>query len=193
MKEGRAEPGLLEVALIFFRIGALGFGGGATTLAMLHEEFCARRRILSEEEFQLLFGLSRLLPGMNLLSLTVLLGHRCRRMPGAVTALAGLTIPSFSLILLGCRLLGSGHPSPYLNGILHGLAPAAAALLIHTAWQLCLKPLRRQRPLPRLLAAALMLAGAALTLAKLLSALWIILGGAVLGALLSRWVAEETA
>ena len=45
--------------------------------------------MLSDDEFQLLFGLSRLVPGMNLLSLTVLLGYRFHGLTGAVLCLCG--------------------------------------------------------------------------------------------------------
>src|SRR5262249_17061709 len=84
-----------QLVAIFVRTGSLAFGGGASTLAMLHDEFCVRRPIVSEEEFQVLWGLTRLLPGMNLLSLTVMLGYRTAGLMGSFLALAGLTIPSF--------------------------------------------------------------------------------------------------
>src|SRR5436305_8991116 len=94
---------LAELALIFVRIGSLSWGGGAATFAMMHDAFCVRRRVLSHEEFQLLFGLSRLVPGMNLLALIVLIGYQAAGLSGAVVSLAALTAPSFAIILLGCK------------------------------------------------------------------------------------------
>src|SRR4051812_12138465 len=76
-----------QLAAVFFQIGALAFGGGGSTLSMMHREFCVRRRVLPDEEFQLLFSLSRLVPGINLLSLTVLLGHRAHGLVGALVSL----------------------------------------------------------------------------------------------------------
>src|SRR5436305_9527746 len=98
----RESLSLLQLIAIFVRTGSLAFGGGAATLAMLHDEFCRRRPVLTDEEFQLLFGLTRLVPGMNLLSLTVLLGYRCAGILGSLLSLVGLTVPSFAIIILGC-------------------------------------------------------------------------------------------
>src|SRR4051812_24248495 len=98
---------LAQLIAIFVRTGSLAFGGGAATLAMLHDEFCVRRPVISDKEFQLLFGLSRLVPGMNLLSLTVLLGYRTAGITGSLLCLLGLTAPSFTIIVLACEFFRS--------------------------------------------------------------------------------------
>ena len=74
---------------------------------------------------------------MNLLSLTVLLGYRTHRLPGALLSLVGLTVPSFAIILVGCHLLRGGHRSPLLDGAVRGLGIGAGALLVETGWRLC--------------------------------------------------------
>jgi chromate transporter len=182
---------LLQLVMIFARTGALAFGGGGSTLAMLHREFCVQQHVLPEEEFQLLFGLSRLLPGMNLLSLTVLLGHRTHGVAGAVLSLVGLTVPSFALILLGCRLLRGPHPTPYLAGVLRGLSVGVAALLIQTAWSMTRGMLSKLGPRPRL--AWLALAAISLGLARVgtVSPAWVVLGSAAVGVMLSRLWQDE--
>lgn len=185
----RAEPpiSLLRLALIFARIGCLSFGGGGATLAMMHTEFCVRRRVVPEDEFQVLFGLSRIVPGMNLLSLTVLLGHRSHGLAGALVALAALTVPSFTVIILGCWLFEGGHPNPYLLGAVRGLGPAAAALLLHTGWQLCRGSLRKGPVLTRGLWLGLLAIGAVLAASRLVHTGWIVLAGGLVGALAARW------
>src|SRR5262245_20836108 len=106
----------VELARIFFRTGALAFGGGGAALAMLYDEFCVRRPVIPDEEFQVLFGLSRLVPGMNLLALTVLLGYRMRGTAGALLSLAALTVPSFGIIVLSCMFLRAYQSDPFLRG-----------------------------------------------------------------------------
>jgi chromate transporter len=176
---------LAQLALVFARIGSLSWGGGGATLALMHSELCGRRAVVSDAEFQLLFGLSRLVPGMNLLALTVLLGHRAHGLRGALAALAGLTLPSFSLIVLGCLVFAAGRAGPLLGGVIRGLGPAAAALLIHTGWQLSRGTLRGEAALTRI--AWLALAAGSAWLAVLgLHAAWIILGGAAVGVLWAR-------
>jgi chromate transporter len=176
---------LWQLVMIFARTGALAFGGGGSTLAMLHREFCVQRRLVPEEEFQLLFGLSRLLPGMNLLSLTVLLGHRTHGVAGAILALVGLTVPSFALILLGCHFLRGSHPSPYLAGLLRGLSVGVAALLIHTVWSMSRGLLVKLALRSRLAWLALAAIGLSLARTNAVSPAWIVLGSGVIGALFS--------
>lgn len=180
-----------QLVAIFVRTGSLAFGGGASTLAMLHDEFCVRRPIVSEEEFQVLWGMTRLLPGMNLLSLTVLLGYRTAGLRGSLLALAGLTVPSFVIIILGCVFLRRGISSPVVAGAVRGLSVGAAALLIHTGWQMCrasLQPLGRRS---RGLWMGMAILGAALMVSRALNAALIVVGGGVLGVLLSRWAGDR--
>ena len=184
---------LLQLTLLFARIGALAWGGGGATLAMMHDAYCGPAGRISEEEFGVLFGLSRILPGMNLLSLTVLLGYRSHGLAGSVMALVGLTVPSFMLIILGCYLLRGGHPSPYLLGAVRGLAPAAAALLLYTGWQLCQASFRQQDLLSRALWLSLLIVVAGLTASTTIHSAWLVLGGALLGVGLARWVVEARA
>jgi chromate transporter len=181
---GAEPPGRAALALIFARIGCLSWGGGGATFAMIRDEFCVRRPLLSDEEFQLFFGLSRVVPGMNLLSLTVLIGHRFHGVPGAFLALAGLSVPSFLLIVLGCRLLRNGSPSPLLSGAIRGLGACVAALLLHATWQMLRGGSRTESP-AALRAQLLLFAVTALAAAQSgVNPAWLIAGGAVVGALL---------
>ena len=192
--EPNAPPlSLLQLTLLFARIGALAWGGGGATLAMMHDAYCGPRGRISEEEFGVLFGLSRILPGMNLLSLTVLLGYRSHGLAGSIMALVGLTVPSFTLIILGCLLLRGGHPNPYLLGAVRGLGPAAAALLLYTGWQLCQASFRQQDLLSRALWLSVLIIVAVLTVTSTLHAAWLVLGGGLLGVGLARWVVEARA
>jgi chromate transporter len=169
--------------LLFARVGSLAWGGGGATLAMMHQEFCVRRSLIVDEEFQVLFALSRLVPGMNLLSLTVLLGHRSHGFAGALVSLAGLTLPSFTLIVLLCGVLQGGRSLPALSGAVRALGAAVVALLLHTVWQLAVTPLSRlSRPLA-VAGTLLAVAAAALSFLPVLSPAWIVVGGGALGAL----------
>jgi chromate transporter len=182
---------MADLVGIFFRIGTLAFGGGGSTLAMMYREFCVRRELVTDPEFQVLFGLSRVVPGMNLLALTVLLGYRAHGIAGALLALAGLTVPSFAIIVLSCVFLRAYQADPFLRAAVRGLAVGAAALLAHTGWQLCRGALRAS--LPRRRGIWLLMAGvtAVLALRTPLHPAWIIAGGGALGVLLSRGGGEE--
>ncbi len=184
------DPGIGrgELALAFARVGSLAWGGGGATLAMLHSEFCLRRRLVSEEEFQVLFGLSRMVPGMNLLALTVLLGYRVHGVAGSFLALTGLTVPSFTLILLGCLLVRGSDPHPLVAAAVRGLMPATVALLLYTGWRLCADSVRRLPWVGRGLWLGLAALAAAAAHAGLAPPALVVIGGAAAGVALGRWI-----
>lgn len=175
------QVSLPQLAAIFARVGSTAFGGGGSTLAMLHDEFCQRRPILSNDEFQVLFAIARITPGINILALTVLLGHRSHGIPGALWSLAGLTAPSFTIIILGCLLLRGEHLHPGVRGAVRGLTPAAAALLAYTSWQLCRGSLEGQTWLGRAIWALIVIGSGLLVALQGLHPAWLVLGGGLLG------------
>lgn len=179
-----------QLFLTFVRIGCMAWGGGASTLAMMHAEFVSRRPVVPEDEFQVMFSVSRIVPGMNLLALAVLLGHRVVGFWGAILALAGLSIPSFTLIVLGCLLLRDGDRNPVVAGLLRGLRPAVAALLAYTCWQLCEAPLRQYRGMRRLAWGGVVGGSAVLVGMGWLHPAWVVIMGGAVGALLAPLVIE---
>ena len=155
-------------------------------LAMLHTEFCRRRAVLSDEEFQVLFGLSRAVPGMNLLALTVLLGHHTHGLPGALLALTAMSAPSFASIVALCLLLRGQDPAPVVRGIIRALGPTAAALMLHAGWQSCAGVFRRQSWRARGLWLLVSAATATLAVVAPFHPAWLILLGAMAGIFFSH-------
>jgi chromate transporter len=150
-------------------------------LAMLRQEFCERRRVFRDDEFQVLFGLSRMVPGMNLLALTVLLGNLTNGLLGSVLALMALSGPSLGLIVLGCVAMRGRQTSPMLDGVVRALGPTAAALVLHTNWQLSSATLKRQGTRSRVAWLAIAALTAAVTLLSPIHPGWLILASAVVG------------
>ncbi len=187
MSDPAETPSLLELTWMSVRIGSLSFGGGGATFALLYQEFCVRRGVVSEDEFQLLFGISRIVPGMNLLALTVLLGYRVHGFIGSLLTLSGLTLPAFAIIILGCVAFAGGHPNPYVQGVVRGLGPAAAALMAHTGWRLCASALQRLGTVSRALWLMVLATTTVLALFTSLHPGWLVLGGALAGISLTRW------
>lgn len=179
------RPTRLWLFQTFFRIGSLAFGGGGSTLSMMHAEFCVRRPVVDNDEFQALFGLSRMTPGMNLLSLTVLLGYRTHALGGALIALAGLTIPCFLLITGACLLFRGGPTHPVLSRAVRGLGPAVVVLLGATLWQMSEPTLRRRTGLERACWLGIAAVTTAVAAARLLHPTWLLVASIVAGILLA--------
>ena len=102
--EELAYAGLGELLRVWSGIGLQSFGGGASTLYLIHEA-CRRRGWLSEEEFTRAWALVQISPGINLIKLTLLIGYKLRGWPGLLVALAGLLLPSAVVTVLIGMLL----------------------------------------------------------------------------------------
>ena len=76
-------PSLVEIALLFLRLGATAFGGPAAHIAMMEDEVVRRRAWLTREEFLDLLGATNLIPGPNSTELAIHIGLRAARLAGA--------------------------------------------------------------------------------------------------------------
>jgi chromate transporter len=164
MTEAPKHPASSRVTLAalftaFLQASLMGFGG---PLVWTRRIVVARRRWLNDEEFADILSFCQFLPGPNVVSIAVCIGAKFRGSVGALAALAGfIVIPWTAGFGIGALLLSYAHLS-VLQGMLRGVAAAAAGLLIGTGIRLFLP--HRRRPAALLFAA---LAFAGLAFAKL--------------------------
>jgi chromate transporter len=145
--------------LVFLEVSMLGFGG---PIVWARRIIVQQRGWLSDPEFADILSLCQFLPGPNVVSITVCIGAKFRGPAGALASLLGfIVIPWTVGFALGTLLLSYAHIGP-MQGILHGIAAAAAGLIIATGLRLLLPHWRR--PIAMGFAA---LAFAGLALAKL--------------------------
>ncbi|MDP8959264.1 MAG: chromate transporter, partial [Actinomycetota bacterium] len=84
-----AAGSLWEVALVFLRLSAVGFGGPNAHLALMQDELVARRKWVDEERFLSVVGVTNLLPGPNSSEVAIHLGYlRAGRLGGLVSGIA---------------------------------------------------------------------------------------------------------
>ena len=67
---------ILALFLGWLRIGLTSFGGGATTMYLIQEEFIYRKGWLTTDEYATIVGVSQIAPGINIFSITILIGRR---------------------------------------------------------------------------------------------------------------------
>ncbi|MDD0837275.1 chromate transporter [Curvibacter sp. HBC61] len=147
----RPQPRSLSDLFFSFSILALqGFGG---VLAVVQRELVEKKQWMTNEEFAEEWAVAQIMPGPNVVNLSVMIGERYFGWRGAVAALAGmLTFPT--LVVLGAALFYAQHAQdPHLAGALRGMAAVAAGMVGATALKLA-APLRKH-PLGQALCALL--------------------------------------
>jgi chromate transporter len=128
-----AEPrppcaGLVEFFLLFSKIGLSSFGGGLSV--WMHTALVERRGWLGESEYAAALALARSMPGVNIVNLAVLIGHRLLGFAGAVAAVMGLLVGP-SVVVIGLAVLYRQFAgATILDTALQGTAAAAVGLLI---------------------------------------------------------------
>jgi chromate transporter len=96
------RPSLRELAWLFFRIGNTTFGSGSTIIVLLKREVTDRGWV-PEWQADLLFALSRVVPGTNVLAFVASTAHAVRGWTGATVSLIALSVPA-SFVMVGLTL-----------------------------------------------------------------------------------------
>jgi chromate transporter len=139
-----ALPPISRTALFasFLKMGLLGFGG---VLPWARRVMVDERRWLSDREFAELIGLCQVLPGPNVVNLSIVFGARTHGPAGAVIAISALLFVPVGLMLLIAWLYASVAQDPLTRNAIAGASAGAAGLILGTALRLLLQtrpPLR---------------------------------------------------
>jgi chromate transporter len=139
--------------LAFLKIGLLGFGG---VLPWARRVLVEERAWLTDREFAELIGMCQVLPGPNVVNLSVMLGARWQGPVGSLLALTGiLFVPVVAVLILATFYASVAH-TPIAGSAIAGASAAAAGLIIGTAIRLTIGSRPPMRSL--LLAVAVFLA-----------------------------------
>ena len=132
--EARAQPKSLTDLFVSFTLLALqGFGG---VLAIVQRELVEKKRWMTREEFVEEWAVAQIMPGPNVVNLSLMIGSRYFGIKGAMAALAGMLAAPLVVVLLLALAYAqfSGHPG--VQGALRGMGAVAAGLIAATGLKL---------------------------------------------------------
>ena len=128
----------------FLKIGAFTFGGGFAMIPLIEREMIDRRGWIERTDFLELLTLAQSAPGPIALNTAVFVGYKIAGYRGALSAVTGVVLPSFIIILLIAmyftgRLVGVFRRLPlyftdfrtnrYVDAAFKGMRPAVVALI----------------------------------------------------------------
>lgn len=117
----------------FTRLALQGFGG---VVAIVQRELVEEKKWMTREQFLEDWSVAQILPGANVVNLSLMIGDRYFGMLGALTALAGmLAFPMLVVMLVALAFAGVGD-SPQVQDALRGLGAVAAGLIAATGLKL---------------------------------------------------------
>ncbi len=119
---------LLELFLIFFKIGAFTFGGGYAMLPLMAEEVSSHGWIAAEELTNFI-AVAESTPGPVAINMATYIGMECHGWLGAMAATLGVVLPSFIVILVVAKFYQKYKNSFVVNSCLTGLRPVVVGLI----------------------------------------------------------------
>ena len=147
MSEIQTPPSIAEIFALFFRIGAFSFGGGLS--GWVYREVVMRRNWLEEDEFMSGLALSQVLPGANIINLSVYTGQKLRGAAGAAAAFFGLICAPFFVVIGIASIYGYLKELSFAEAAMDGVAAAAIGMILIVAG----RGVRRAAPRPEALVA----------------------------------------
>ena len=172
----RAQPrNPADLFWSFTWLALQGFGG---VLAVVQRELVERKRWMTNEEFVEDWAVAQIMPGPNVVNLSIMIGDRYFGLRGALAALGGMLLFPLLLVLALAVLYAEFSSHPAVAGALRGMGAVAAGLIAGVGIKLfaSIKNHPLGRPLCALLAALTVAAMAGLRLPLF----WVlpVLGGA---------------
>ena len=139
--------------LAFTRLALQGFGG---VLAVAQRELVERLNWMTKEEFVEMLAIAQVLPGPNVVNLSLMVGDRFFGTRGAMAALAGmLSVPAVIVLALAAAY-GQLSQHPMAVDALRGMGAVSAGLILATGIKLL--PALGKNPMGRTTALGLALA-----------------------------------
>ena len=175
-RSSSTPPGLLELGIFFFKVGAFTFGGGLSMLAFIQEQVVNQFGWLTPREFIDGLALGQLTPG-PILMLAAFIGFKLAGFAGAAIAGSAIFLPSFLMILSILPLLNRMKDLEWLKAFMRGVGPAVIGALAVSLVQLA--PHAAPDPFTWLVLALTVL----LLLLSKVGPLPLMFGGALVGAL----------
>ena len=127
-----------------------GFGG---VLAVVQRELVEKKRWMTNEEFMEDWAVAQIIPGPNVINLSIMVGDRYFGVRGALAAMGGMLTFPLLLVLVLAVVYAQFASHPAVAGALRGMGAVAAGLIAGMGIKLFTAI--KNHPLGRLLSATL--------------------------------------
>ncbi len=111
----------LDLFSVFFRIGAVTFGGGLAMLPILERELIKKRGWMTAEELVDYFAIGQATPGIVAVNVATFIGHKRKGILGGIVTTAGVVTPSVLVITALALFLDNFTEIQWVQRALRGI------------------------------------------------------------------------
>ncbi len=127
---------LLNMFLLFFRIGAVTFGGGYAMLPILQRELVENRDWTTEEELADYFAIGQCTPGIIAVNTATFIGRKRAGNMGGIVATFGVIAPSLILISIIAALINNFADILWVQNALAGIRVCVCVFILNAVLKL---------------------------------------------------------
>ena len=124
---------LIELFLAFAKIGLFTFGGGYAMIALIEDACVEKRKWITHDEMMDITVIAESTPGPIAINCATYVGYRQAGMAGAISATAGIVLPSFCILLLVSMCLDRFLENRWIAYAFMGIRISVGILIVDAA------------------------------------------------------------
>src|SRR3954449_6290359 len=124
----------LNLFIAFFRSGMLGFGGGPSTIPLVHKEVVGTFKWMNDDEFSDVLALGNTLPGPINTKMAGYIGYRVGGIMGLILALIAAILPTVLLMLALLTSFNLFKDNPRVQGMTNAVIPIVGVMMGVLTW-----------------------------------------------------------
>lgn len=121
-----------ELWRVFFKIGAVTFGGGMAMLPILERELAEKRGWITSQELLDYYAIGQSTPGIIAVNVATFIGYKQLGIAGGIFATLAIISPSIIVISLIAAFLANFDQIPIVQKAMRGINVGVAAMLTFT-------------------------------------------------------------
>lgn len=175
---------LLDLFMVFAKIGAFTLGGGYAMVPLIQNEVVDRKEWIDKDEFVDILAVAQSTPGALALNMATFIGFKKKGVLGAVASILGAVLPSYVIILVVAMFFEMLMKNSIVVQAFDGTKPAVAALIVFSVYKIA-KTSKISLPWYSIAVIA-----AGLVIFLKVKAVYILLGSALIGLLIGLIVPQ---
>ncbi|PLS18113.1 chromate transporter [Bacillus sp. M6-12] len=123
-----------NIFMAFFRVGVLGYGGGPSSIPLVHKEAVEKYKWMDSDEFGDTLALANALPGPIATKMAGYIGYKVGGILGMINGLIATMVPTIILMILLLKFLNSYKDQAWVSGMSAAVVPVVAVMLATMTW-----------------------------------------------------------
>lgn len=125
---------ILQLFIVFFKIGAFTFGGGYAMIPLISKEVVENKKWITDDDILEIVAIAESTPGPIAINSATFVGYRVCGFWGSFFATLGTVLPSFCIILAISFVLTEFQDIEAVQYAFKGIRAGVLALLIKALW-----------------------------------------------------------